>query len=144
MSNKAVLCRCPVMDLLFCLGLNYIGCRSGLLPGWTANGTDYEIQMQGGNGQDNVFLLDGWMVWQFLMHVHDLSDWLWLLCLQGKPYVFDRVFPTNTTQEQVYNTCAKQIVKGKAKIVHVLAYVFIIINLFRCIGTKALCLACIV
>uniref|UniRef100_A0A8C6PPE3 Kinesin-like protein n=1 Tax=Nothobranchius furzeri TaxID=105023 RepID=A0A8C6PPE3_NOTFU len=29
----------------------------------------------------------------------------------GKPYAFDRVFPTNTTQEQVYNTCAKQIVK---------------------------------
>uniref|UniRef100_A0AAQ5X5H1 Kinesin-like protein n=1 Tax=Amphiprion ocellaris TaxID=80972 RepID=A0AAQ5X5H1_AMPOC len=26
-------------------------------------------------------------------------------------YMFDRVFPTNTTQEQVYNTCAKQIVK---------------------------------
>ncbi|KPP78005.1 kinesin heavy chain-like [Scleropages formosus] len=30
----------------------------------------------------------------------------------GKSYVFDRVFPTNTTQEQVYNTCAKQTVKG--------------------------------
>uniref|UniRef100_A0A096LZM0 Kinesin-like protein n=1 Tax=Poecilia formosa TaxID=48698 RepID=A0A096LZM0_POEFO len=30
---------------------------------------------------------------------------------QGKPYAFDHVFPTNTTQEQVYNTCAKQIVK---------------------------------
>ncbi|XP_061464811.1 kinesin heavy chain [Rhineura floridana] len=30
---------------------------------------------------------------------------------QGKPYVFDRVFPSNTTQEQVYNACAKQIVK---------------------------------
>ncbi|RXM92215.1 Kinesin heavy chain isoform 5C [Acipenser ruthenus] len=29
----------------------------------------------------------------------------------GKSYVFDKVFPTNTTQEQVYNTCAKQIVK---------------------------------
>uniref|UniRef100_A0AAQ6A4T4 Kinesin-like protein n=1 Tax=Amphiprion ocellaris TaxID=80972 RepID=A0AAQ6A4T4_AMPOC len=29
----------------------------------------------------------------------------------GKSYMFDRVFPTNTTQEQVYNTCAKQIVK---------------------------------
>uniref|UniRef100_A0A672N771 Kinesin-like protein n=1 Tax=Sinocyclocheilus grahami TaxID=75366 RepID=A0A672N771_SINGR len=29
----------------------------------------------------------------------------------GKPYAFDRVFPTNTTQEQVYNTCAKQIVR---------------------------------
>ncbi|XP_067228742.1 kinesin heavy chain [Chanodichthys erythropterus] len=29
----------------------------------------------------------------------------------GKPYVFDKVFPTNCTQEQVYNSCAKQIVK---------------------------------
>uniref|UniRef100_A0A672ZMQ8 Kinesin-like protein n=1 Tax=Sphaeramia orbicularis TaxID=375764 RepID=A0A672ZMQ8_9TELE len=29
----------------------------------------------------------------------------------GKSYVFDQVFPTNTTQEQVYNACAKQIVK---------------------------------
>ncbi|XP_065149190.1 kinesin family member 5Aa [Paramisgurnus dabryanus] len=29
----------------------------------------------------------------------------------GKSFAFDRVFPTNTTQEQVYNTCAKQIVK---------------------------------
>ncbi|KAM9785353.1 LOW QUALITY PROTEIN: kinesin heavy chain-like [Neosynchiropus ocellatus] len=31
--------------------------------------------------------------------------------LGGRSYAFDRVFPTNTTQEQVYNTCAKQIVK---------------------------------
>ncbi|XP_041487339.1 kinesin heavy chain [Microtus oregoni] len=30
---------------------------------------------------------------------------------QGKPYVFDRVLPPNTTQEQVYSACAKQIVK---------------------------------
>uniref|UniRef100_A0A8C8R8X5 Kinesin-like protein n=1 Tax=Pelusios castaneus TaxID=367368 RepID=A0A8C8R8X5_9SAUR len=30
---------------------------------------------------------------------------------QAKPYVFDRVLPPNTTQEQVYNACAKQIVK---------------------------------
>ncbi|XP_062972637.1 kinesin heavy chain [Elgaria multicarinata webbii] len=30
---------------------------------------------------------------------------------QGKPYVFDRVLPSNTSQEQVYNACAKQIVK---------------------------------
>ncbi|XP_061749555.1 kinesin heavy chain-like [Nerophis ophidion] len=30
---------------------------------------------------------------------------------QGRSYVFDQVFPTNATQEQVYNTCAKQIVK---------------------------------
>ncbi|KAG5838975.1 hypothetical protein ANANG_G00229450 [Anguilla anguilla] len=28
----------------------------------------------------------------------------------GKSFAFDHVFPTNTTQEQVYNTCAKQIV----------------------------------
>ncbi|XP_061913677.1 kinesin family member 5Aa [Entelurus aequoreus] len=33
------------------------------------------------------------------------------VALGGRSYVFDRVFPTNTTQEQVYNTCAKQIVK---------------------------------
>lgn len=34
------------------------------------------------------------------------------VALQGKSFSFDRVFPTNTTQEQVYNTSAKQIVKG--------------------------------
>uniref|UniRef100_K7FM59 Kinesin-like protein n=2 Tax=Pelodiscus sinensis TaxID=13735 RepID=K7FM59_PELSI len=34
-----------------------------------------------------------------------------LLFQQAKPYVFDRVLPPNTTQEQVYNACAKQIVK---------------------------------
>lgn len=35
------------------------------------------------------------------------------VCLeQGKPYMFDRVLPPNTTQEQVYDQCAKQIVKG--------------------------------
>ncbi|XP_062895343.1 kinesin heavy chain isoform X2 [Mobula hypostoma] len=31
--------------------------------------------------------------------------------IAGKPYVFDRVFPTNTSQDQVYNACAKQIVR---------------------------------
>uniref|UniRef100_A0A8D3CZI0 Kinesin-like protein n=1 Tax=Scophthalmus maximus TaxID=52904 RepID=A0A8D3CZI0_SCOMX len=31
--------------------------------------------------------------------------------LGGKSYVFDQVFPTNTSQEQVYNACAKQIVR---------------------------------
>eukprot|EP00064_Thunnus_orientalis_P020320 superscaffoldBa00005525_g20455 len=29
----------------------------------------------------------------------------------GKPYVFDRVLPPITEQLQVYDTCAKQIVK---------------------------------
>ncbi|KAE8299097.1 Kinesin heavy chain isoform 5C Kinesin heavy chain neuron-specific 2 [Larimichthys crocea] len=29
----------------------------------------------------------------------------------GKPYVFDRVLPPNTEQVQVYDTCARQIVK---------------------------------
>ncbi|XP_074917350.1 kinesin heavy chain [Chelonoidis abingdonii] len=33
---------------------------------------------------------------------------------RGKPYVFDRVFPPNTTQEQVYHACAMQIVKDVA------------------------------
>ncbi|KAJ8415027.1 hypothetical protein AAFF_G00007250 [Aldrovandia affinis] len=31
--------------------------------------------------------------------------------ITGKPYVFDRVLPPNTAQEQVYNACAKQIVE---------------------------------
>uniref|UniRef100_A0A669BGK8 Kinesin-like protein n=1 Tax=Oreochromis niloticus TaxID=8128 RepID=A0A669BGK8_ORENI len=31
--------------------------------------------------------------------------------ITGKPYMFDRVLPPNTTQEQVYDQCAKQIVK---------------------------------
>ncbi|XP_014885385.1 kinesin heavy chain, partial [Poecilia latipinna] len=34
-----------------------------------------------------------------------------LPAFQGKPYVFDRVFPPSTEQIQVYDTCAKQIVK---------------------------------
>ncbi|XP_072811087.1 kinesin-1 heavy chain-like [Vicugna pacos] len=29
----------------------------------------------------------------------------------SKPYAFDRVFQSNTSQEQVYNDCAKKIVK---------------------------------
>uniref|UniRef100_A0A8C0B016 Kinesin-like protein n=1 Tax=Buteo japonicus TaxID=224669 RepID=A0A8C0B016_9AVES len=31
--------------------------------------------------------------------------------LDSKPYIFDRVFQSNTSQEQVYNDCAKKIVK---------------------------------
>uniref|UniRef100_A0A671WJN0 Kinesin-like protein n=1 Tax=Sparus aurata TaxID=8175 RepID=A0A671WJN0_SPAAU len=31
--------------------------------------------------------------------------------IASKPYVFDRVLPPNTSQEQVYDQCAKQIVK---------------------------------
>ncbi|KAM9820718.1 LOW QUALITY PROTEIN: kinesin heavy chain-like [Neosynchiropus ocellatus] len=31
--------------------------------------------------------------------------------ITGKPYVFDRVLPPNTSQEHVYDQCAKQIVK---------------------------------
>uniref|UniRef100_A0A8C5IAP1 Kinesin-like protein n=1 Tax=Gouania willdenowi TaxID=441366 RepID=A0A8C5IAP1_GOUWI len=31
--------------------------------------------------------------------------------ISGKPYMFDRVFSSNTTQEQVYNACAQKIVK---------------------------------
>ncbi|KAJ7427807.1 hypothetical protein WISP_03724 [Willisornis vidua] len=43
------------------------------------------------------------MLWEVEFVAKDLK--------QGKPYVFDRVLPPNTTQEQVYNACAKQIVK---------------------------------
>ncbi|GLD52097.1 kinesin heavy chain-like isoform X1 [Lates japonicus] len=34
---------------------------------------------------------------------------------QGKPYVFDRVLPPHTEQVQVYDTCAKQIVKVRGR-----------------------------
>lgn len=39
------------------------------------------------------------------------------LSLQGKPYMFDRVFQSNTTQEQVYNACAQKIVKGEERVI---------------------------
>ncbi|XP_052004747.1 kinesin heavy chain-like isoform X2 [Xyrauchen texanus] len=34
-----------------------------------------------------------------------------IVVISGKPYIFDRVLPPNTAQEQVYDNCAKQIVK---------------------------------
>uniref|UniRef100_A0A8C6PBW0 Kinesin-like protein n=1 Tax=Nothobranchius furzeri TaxID=105023 RepID=A0A8C6PBW0_NOTFU len=33
------------------------------------------------------------------------------IVIGGKPYMFDRVFQSSTTQEQVYNACAQKIVK---------------------------------
>ncbi|XP_016093572.1 kinesin heavy chain-like [Sinocyclocheilus grahami] len=57
---------------------------------------------------------------KLLSAVHELPMIFVCMCEQnanakshisGKPYIFDRVFPPNTTQEQVYDTCAKQIVK---------------------------------
>lgn len=44
-----------------------------------------------------------------------LCRWLTPLrcAFQGKAYAFDSVFPTNATQEQIYNASAKQIVKGE-------------------------------
>ena len=35
--------------------------------------------------------------------------------LQGKTYTFDNILKPNVTQEQVYNTSAKDIVVGKLK-----------------------------
>lgn len=65
------------------------------------------------------------------MHKIFFISWCFLLCLQqGKPYVFDRVLPPNTTQEQVYNACAKQIVKGKHCLC--LFYKFLIIINYYC------------
>uniref|UniRef100_A0AAY4CD69 Kinesin-like protein n=1 Tax=Denticeps clupeoides TaxID=299321 RepID=A0AAY4CD69_9TELE len=34
-----------------------------------------------------------------------------VITVGGKPYVFDRVLPPNTAQEQVYDSCARQIVR---------------------------------
>uniref|UniRef100_A0A6Q2YWD0 Kinesin-like protein n=1 Tax=Esox lucius TaxID=8010 RepID=A0A6Q2YWD0_ESOLU len=50
----------------------------------------------------------------------------------GKSYAFDRVFPTNTTQEQVYNTCAKQIVKGECQSFKLYTfYIFLSVSYFE-------------
>lgn len=66
------------------------------VPGW--------IFTPNPRGEGGVGGIDGYLT----------SSWL---CLswpsQGKTYVFDQVFPTNATQEQVYSSCAKQIVRGE-------------------------------
>lgn len=49
---------------------------------------------------------------QIIISIITIDDLLFFSSLQGKPYVFDRVFQSNTTQEQVYNACAQKIVKG--------------------------------
>ena len=47
--------------------------------------------------------------------IDDLFLMPFFLCLfQGKVYVFDRVLKPNVTQEQVYTSAAKSIVKGAA------------------------------
>lgn len=51
----------------------------------------------------------------FWMH---LILYLFFSSLQGRPYAFDRVFQSNTSQEQVYTACAQQIVKGKSNMSH--------------------------
>lgn len=52
------------------------------------------------------------MCTQIIISIITVDDSLFFSSLQGKPYVFDRVFQSNTTQEQVYNACAQKIVKG--------------------------------
>lgn len=67
---------------------------------------------------------DLWVLWLWSadleLHIYGMQNepsfilYLSLsLSLQGKPYMFDRVFQSNTTQEQVYNACAQKIVKGE-------------------------------
>lgn len=41
-----------------------------------------------------------------------IDDCVLFLKFQGKVYVYDKVFKANATQESVYNTAAKPIVKG--------------------------------
>ncbi|CAL8319769.1 unnamed protein product [Boreogadus saida] len=42
--------------------------------------------------------------------------------ITGKPYYFDRVFQSNTTQEQFYNAVAQQIVKAGSEVSEVLTF----------------------
>lgn len=52
-----------------------------------------------------------------------LLNYSFFSSFQGKPYMFDRVFQSNTTQEQVYNACAQKIVKGEVSLL-VLLHLF--------------------
>uniref|UniRef100_A0A8C3HXP7 Kinesin-like protein n=1 Tax=Chrysemys picta bellii TaxID=8478 RepID=A0A8C3HXP7_CHRPI len=53
-----------------------------------------------------------WVLANFPIQAHcRFPSGLGFVGISGKPYVFDRVFPPNTTQEQVYHACAMQIVK---------------------------------
>lgn len=79
-------------SLLFRIAMVIHGC------GWLENECFLRLM-----GEVSVFLLP---------HTLPAEVCHLLFPLQGKPYVFDRVFPPNTTQEQVYHACAMQIVKG--------------------------------
>lgn len=57
-------------------------------------------------------VLKGSSVFQVIVSIITANRSLFFSSLQGKPYMFDRVFQSNTTQEQVYNACAQKIVKG--------------------------------
>lgn len=63
-----------------------------------------------------AFLFDsvskGSSLFQVIVSIITANRSLFFSSLQGKPYMFDRVFQSNTTQEQVYNACAQKIVKG--------------------------------
>ncbi len=51
---------------------------------------------------------------QLLQVVVAVLNIVWNIYLQGKVYVYDKVFKPNATQEAVYNTAAKPIVGGKS------------------------------
>lgn len=53
------------------------------------------------------------------------------VCLQGKVYMFDRVFKPNASQEKVYNEAAKSIVKGKSHSVQFKKWIELLISLFK-------------
>ncbi|XP_035317551.1 kinesin heavy chain isoform X1 [Cricetulus griseus] len=78
-------------------------CRSALC---VAHGALFVFEPRGKGAAPSIF---GKVV--CCSHCKGTLDKEVLVVLQGKPYVFDRVLPPNTTQEQVYNACAKQIVK---------------------------------
>lgn len=56
--------------------------------------------------------MSGRAVWSLASHFSVVINVSCVGLKQGKPYVFDRVLPPNTSQEGVYDQCAKQIVKG--------------------------------
>lgn len=60
------------------------------------------------------YLIIKHILMQLLQVVVAVLNIVWNIYLQGKVYVYDKVFKPNATQEAVYNTAAKPIVGGKS------------------------------
>lgn len=93
-------CERILSQLFMCLNDRRLKCQSAVSLSWVSVSGFWRIRcfllMSAASGCRPGFYFDGVFP-----------------VFQGKPYVFDRVLPPNSEQVQVYDTCARQIVKGR-------------------------------